>query len=91
VALSGAGAEATNTILTKTNAFVRNSSILSDGTVDLDANNAAGIVATIAAVSVAAGIGTGSAGVGASIGVSIARNRIGKSVQELALNDKALE
>jgi hypothetical protein len=87
VALSGAGAEATNTILTKTNAFLRDSSLTSDGTVDLDANNAAGIVATIASVSVAAGIGTGTAGVAASIGVSMARNRIGKSVESLTLSE----
>jgi hypothetical protein len=91
VGLSGAGADATNTILTQTNAFVRDSHLTSDGNVTLDANNASGIVATIASVSVAAGIGTGTAGVGASIGVSIARNRIGQAVEALTLDDlKAL-
>ena len=76
VAVSGAGADALNVILTKTNAYVENSALTATGAVDLDAINTAAIDATIisAAFSVAVG---GVAGVGASIGVALARNYIG--------------
>jgi len=76
VAISGAGAIATNVILSTTNAYIENSTVLSSMDVDLDAENSAVINATVAALSVALGAG-GKAGVGVSIGVSIAKNFIG--------------
>jgi hypothetical protein len=78
VGVSGAGAEAGNIILTKTDAYVLNSVIQSAADVDIDASNDSRINALIIAASMGAGAG-GSAGVGASIGVSIARNYIGWS------------
>ncbi|MFB3078361.1 MAG: hypothetical protein ACE1Y4_10175, partial [Lysobacterales bacterium] len=76
VGVSGAGAEATNIILTKTNAFIENSVLISAAKVDLDALNSSEINAIIAAASFSLAIG-GNTGVGASIGLAIARNLIG--------------
>ncbi|MBF0461945.1 MAG: hypothetical protein HQL87_11155, partial [Magnetococcales bacterium] len=76
IAVSGAGAEAKNIILTDVNASIENSTQMAALDVILDARNAAEINALVAAVSLAAGVG-GTAGVGASIGVAIARNYIG--------------
>ena len=76
VSLAGAGAKATNVVLTKNNAFITNSEVLAGGDVDLDARNDSRITAVVAAASVAAA-GGGTGGVGASIGVSIAHNFIG--------------
>jgi hypothetical protein len=75
VGISGAGAEATNIILTKSNAYIKDSQISSAHDLLLSANNNSSIHATI--VGVSAGAGIGGNGVGASIGVSLARNRIG--------------
>ncbi|KAF0119392.1 MAG: hypothetical protein FD149_77 [Rhodospirillaceae bacterium] len=76
VGVSGAGADAGNTILSGTRAFIEDSTVISGGAVDLDAANTSTIEAVIAAASVAIS-GGGVAGVGASIGVSLARNIIG--------------
>jgi len=76
IALSGAGADSKNVILTKTNAYVENSALQSSVNVNLSATNAAAITATVKTGSLAAGVG-GTTGVGASIGVSLARNLIG--------------
>ncbi len=76
IGVSGAGAESTNNISTKTNAYTQDSVINSSGAVNINAQNTAGISATIAAASVAVGV-SGTAGVAASIGVAIARNEIG--------------
>jgi Ca2+-binding RTX toxin-like protein len=76
IALSGAGAETTNVILTGTNAYVEGSNLISAGDVVLYAGNTSTITAKIITGSVSAGIG-GTAGVGASIGASLARNLIG--------------
>ncbi len=76
VAVSGAGAVATNVILTTTNAHIENSTVVNAVDIDLDAENSSAITATIAAASIALGAG-GKAGVGVSIGVSIAENFIG--------------
>ncbi|MBE9183045.1 hypothetical protein IQ268_31410, partial [Oculatella sp. LEGE 06141] len=76
IALSGAGAESTNVILTKSNAYVRDSVLNSAGSVSLDTTSTATIDARVLTASVSAGVG-GTAGVGASIGASIARNLIG--------------
>ncbi len=73
--VSGAGAEATNIILTGVNAYVSGSILNSAGAVTLNANNSSSIHALIATASVAAGVGT--VGVGASIGIALARNDIG--------------
>jgi hypothetical protein len=76
VAVSGAGAEAKNIILTKTDAYVLNSILESASQVDIDAKNDSRINAFILAASLSAA-GGGAAGVGASIGVALARNFIG--------------
>jgi hypothetical protein len=75
VAISGAGADATNVILTDTNAFVMDSKLSSDDEVKLDADNSSTINATVVTASASAVVGA--AGVGASIGTSVARNLIG--------------
>src|SRR5262249_13017776 len=78
VAASGAGAEATNVILSKANAFADGSALITenDGNVALDASSKGAINATV--VGVAASVGVGStAGVGLAIGASVARNFIG--------------
>ncbi|MCZ7598732.1 MAG: hypothetical protein M5U09_14710 [Gammaproteobacteria bacterium] len=75
VAVSGAGASATNYILTSTNAAIDNVTIVNADDVDLDAVNTASINAVVAAASAA--IGGGAVGVGASVGVSLSRNLIG--------------
>src|SRR6185503_3395497 len=75
VAVSGAGASATNYILTDTNASIENSAILDADAVDVDAINNSAIAAVVAAASAA--VGGGQVGVGASIGVSLSRNLIG--------------
>ncbi|MDB5862130.1 MAG: repeat-containing protein, partial [Ramlibacter sp.] len=76
VAFAGAGAVASNVVLSKANAFVQASDLDSAGNVVLDASSTSGIVATVVAASAAVG-GGGTAGVGASIGVAISHNYIG--------------
>jgi hypothetical protein len=76
IAVSGAGAVATNVILTDTHAYITDSVIDSAGKVDIDAVNSATIDATVFSASFSAAIG-GAVGVGASIGMSVARNFIG--------------
>ena len=75
IALSGAGADATNVILGETNAYANASSITTTGSLSLDAENTSGISATVggAAASLAAGTVSGSAAVGAAL----ARNLVG--------------
>ncbi|MFA7063480.1 MAG: hypothetical protein WC132_05020, partial [Methanomethylophilus sp.] len=82
VGVSGAGAVADNVILTKTNAFIENSSITSADDIALDANNASKIIAAVVSASVSIG-GAGVAGVGVSIGASTAQNRIGWKLGEI--------
>ena len=81
LALSGAGAESTNVILSKTNAYIKDSTISSAGNVDLSAENTASIDATVVAASAAIGA-SGSIGVGASIGAAVARNLMGWDVDD---------
>ena len=75
VAISGAGAEAANLILTKTNAYIEASTILASNDVDVIATNEAKIQAVIVSTSFA--VAGGSTGVGLSAGVSLAGNIIG--------------
>jgi len=75
VALSGAGAEAKNVILTTTNAYVDNSVIAGGRDVVVSASDTSLIDARIASLSAA--IGGGAVGVGVAIGVSVAENLIG--------------
>ena len=75
VAVSGAGAVASNLILTKTNAYVDASKVNAGGNVSVLATNAASIKAIIGSTAFAAA--AGSTGVGASIGVALASNVIG--------------
>ena len=77
--MSGAGAESTNVILTKTNAHLDNSIVTATAgsqNVSLSATNTSTINANVGAASVALGIG-GTGGVGASIGAALSRNLIG--------------
>jgi hypothetical protein len=76
VGVSGAGAVAENVILTRTNAYIQDSTLFSSGFVDIDAMSTSTINAVIVAATAAVGAG-GAAGVGASVGVAIARNFIG--------------
>ncbi|HVA45389.1 MAG TPA: hypothetical protein VNH11_03295 [Pirellulales bacterium] len=76
LAVSGAGAEATNVILTTTNAYLQGSSVATTGDVTIASANASTISATIVGASLAAAI-AGNGGAGASIGVALARNYIG--------------
>jgi len=76
VALSGGGSESTNIILTKTNAYILSTDLVSTGDVTLDARNTADISAKVITGSVSVGVG-GKAGVAASVGASLARNLIG--------------
>ena len=77
IGISGAGAEATNVILTDVNAYASDSSLKAlQGNVKIEATNTASIDAAVVAVSAAFGAG-GTAGVGVSIGVAVARNYIG--------------
>ncbi|MBY0398013.1 MAG: hypothetical protein K2X91_16310, partial [Thermoleophilia bacterium] len=75
VGVSGAGAEATNVILTKTNASVRDSDLDSGRDIVLTAIQTATITAEILALSSAAG--GGAIGVGVAIGSATAKNFIG--------------
>jgi Ca2+-binding RTX toxin-like protein len=75
VKVSGAGATATNIILTRTNAYISDSTLVSAGGVTLAATDTSSITATVATASAA--LAGGAVGVGVSIGASIARNLIG--------------
>jgi len=75
VAISGAGAEASNLILTKTNAYMQDSTIKHSNSVEVIATNTSEIKAII--VSTAFAVAAGSTGVGISVGVSLAGNVIG--------------
>ena len=73
IAISGAGAVAENAILTKTDAYIADSKVTSQGgDVSINAASTSAITATVVAASVAIG-GGGYAGVAASIGVAIAK------------------
>lgn len=75
VAVSGAGAQATNVILTRTDASVSGGSVTSAGAITITATSTAAIRALVGAVSAALGAGAG--GVGVALGASVARNLIG--------------
>ena len=75
LAISGAGAEATNIILNETNAYVQNSVVDSAGDVIIHAENTSNITATVGALS--ASVAVGGVGIGVSIGAAVARNLIG--------------
>src|SRR5262249_3518766 len=57
IAVSGAGADANNIILTGTHAYIQGSSVHSAGKVDMDAANTATIDAAVVSASVSVGIG----------------------------------
>ena len=75
MSLSGAGADATNTILTKTRAFTLDSNLKSAGDVHVTATGAASIEALVIGFSAAIALGAGAVAV--SIGISLAQNLIG--------------
>ncbi|MDX6677735.1 MAG: hypothetical protein QOE31_1787, partial [Solirubrobacteraceae bacterium] len=76
IALSGAGAVATNVILTKVHAYVQDSSLRSAGALTATATDSSSIRAKIVAASLAIGGGAGT-GVAVSIGAAVAQNLIG--------------
>ncbi len=76
IAVSGAGAESTNIILSKANAFAKDSDLESAGAVSFETDMTGTIDAKVIAASVAVGAGS-TAGIGVSIGVAVARNFIG--------------
>ena len=80
VAVAGGGAESTNVILTKTNAFIENSGVGTAankvGSVTVTAKSAATIDAMVGAVA-ASGAAGGGGGVAVGIGIAVARNFIG--------------
>ena len=76
IAVSGAGADATNVILGSVLAHIDSSAVHSVGGVSLGATDSSQITAIVVAASVAAG-GGGSTGVGASLGAAISQNLIG--------------
>jgi hypothetical protein len=75
VAVSGAGAVATNIILTTTHAYVADSVLVSANDVLIEASDTSTIQAIVATASGA--VGGGAVGVGVSIGAALARNFIG--------------
>ncbi|MEZ6090103.1 MAG: hypothetical protein R3C05_19165 [Pirellulaceae bacterium] len=75
IAISGAGAEATNVILGGVKAYAQDSTLSSKTDVVLDASNRSNIDAQI--LSAAASLGGGAAAGALSIGASIAENSIG--------------
>ncbi|MBL8873812.1 MAG: hypothetical protein JNK90_28815, partial [Planctomycetaceae bacterium] len=77
IALSGGGAGASNVVLTRTEATVRDSQITSTGSMAVQALNSSGIASTVVAASIGVGVGTMTAGVAAAIGASYAENYIG--------------
>ena len=76
VAGSGAGAVAVNTVLSRTNAYIVDSSVGASGDISIDASSTSSIAATIVSVSVAIGVGA-FGGAAVSVGVAIARNEVG--------------
>ena len=78
--ISGAGALAINTILTKVNATIAASDAVTTGKVDLDAAMTGSIRAIIVAVAAAVSISAGGAAIGAALGASLAWNLIGTDV-----------
>ena len=70
------GAEATNVILGKDNAYASGSKLTSAGAVSITSTYTSDIEAKIVGVSVSLGLGSGPS-VGVAIGVSVARNYIG--------------
>ena len=73
--MAGAGADVTNVILSKTNAFIENAVLGTVGDVTITALDDSTISATV--TSVAASAGVGAFGGAVSIGVVIAHNFIG--------------
>ena len=78
IAIAGAGAEASNAIYTKVNAYLDAAKVNAKTTVALSAADTSTIRAIVAAVSVS--IGIGAAGVGVGIGAALATNTIGTAL-----------
>jgi Ca2+-binding RTX toxin-like protein len=85
MSISGAGANALNTIQGTTSAYIGASSVYSQSTVDVHAENMSTSEATVAAVSVAAAGGAGG-GAGLSIGAAVAENNIGTDLAHVLVN-----
>ena len=88
ITISGAGALAINTILTKVNATIAASDVVATGNVDLDAGMTGSIRAIIVAVAAAVSISAGGLAFGAALGASLAWNLIGTDVSG---NDRPAE
>ncbi|MAI32532.1 MAG: hypothetical protein CMM07_12785, partial [Rhodopirellula sp.] len=81
LAISGGGVEATNVILTKTNAYIEDSRIgtvaTPVGNVDLNAESTSAINAVVGAVAASISVAGDSPGLGLAVGAAVARNYIG--------------
>ena len=88
VALSGAGANATNVILSNSQAFIKGSTVVTVGNLVLDATSTSAINATVAAVAASAS-GAAGVAVGMAIGAATAQNFIGYNQSGTAVANMA--
>lgn len=85
ISVSGAGANAINTIQGSTSSKISSSSVHSNSAVGVTATNLSKSDATVAAVA-AAGAGGSGGGAGLSIGAAVAENLIGTGTSDLLVN-----
>ncbi|WP_315980895.1 hypothetical protein [Aliamphritea spongicola] len=90
VALSGAGAHASNTVKGSTEALMNNAQVRSSGALGVTATNTSTVKSTVAAVATSVGIGS-SGGLGISIGAALADNKIGGSASNRLTVNAALK
>ncbi|WP_117236182.1 LEPR-XLL domain-containing protein [Vibrio maerlii] len=90
ISVSGAGANAINTIKGETNATLSNSEVYSSDDILVTATNTSKINAEVAAVSVS-GAGGNGGGLGISIGAAVTENYIGDSGSRLGVSASIIE
>ncbi|WP_261817079.1 LEPR-XLL domain-containing protein [Vibrio gallicus] len=78
VAISGAGAQAVNSVFGQTTSFIESAQINSASKIDITASDTSDIDATVVAVAVS-GAGGAGGGIGVAIGAALASNNIGSS------------
>src|SRR4051812_25160388 len=78
--IGGAGVEATNVVLTRTNAFVDGGTITSAADLSLQAESTVSIIATVPAISVT--VSQGGVGAGVALGAAVAHNFVGYEPDE---------
>jgi hypothetical protein len=89
VAISGAGAEASNGIFTKVNAYFDGSIVDAKTGIVLEARNTASIKAIVAALSVSVAV-SGGVAAGIGIGAALAHNTIGNATTATHTSDQVL-